>query len=221
VFRCVNQPNPGLYWVRSDGGGGVHRLTSGEEAPYSFSPNGRRLAYWAPGTNRSADLFTAPIEGDPDEPNLGPPELFLGTPANEWMPAFSPDGQWIAYMSDDSGTTEIYVRSFSDPAGRWQISNGGGVNPAWSRHGELLYRGPDQRIFAVPYTVRGGAFIPGKARRWSETAVAIVGTQSSWDLAPDGKRMAAVLPGNEDAAQSRLVLLMNFTDELQRRTAAK
>jgi serine/threonine-protein kinase len=220
VFRSVNQPNPGLYWVRSDGGG-VHRLTSGDEAPYSFSPDGRRLAFWGPGTNRSADLFTASIEGDPDKPNLGRPELFLGTPANEAMPAFSPDGQWIAYMSDDSGKNEIFVRSFSDPAARWQISNGGGVNPVWSRHGELCYLGPDQRIVAVPYTVLGGAFIKGKARRWSETAVAIVGAQGSWDLAPDGKRMAAVLPGNEDTAQSRLVLLMNFTDELQRRTAAK
>jgi len=221
VFRSTNQPKQGLYWIRSDGGGGgAHRLTSGDEAPYSFSPDGR-LAFWAPGVNHSADLFTASIQGDPDKPSLGPPELFLGTPANEAMPAFSPDGRWIAYMSDESGATEIYVRSFADRAGPWQISNGGGVTPLWSRHGELLYRGPDQRIVAVPYTARGDAFIPGKAHRWSEIVLPVVGSQSPWDLAPDGKRIAAVLPGNEEAASSRLLLLMNFADELQRRTAAQ
>ena len=221
VFRSTNQPNQGLYWVRSDGSGGAHRLTSGDEVPYSFSPDGRRLAFWAPGVNHSADLFTASIQGGPDKPSLGPPELFLGPLANEATPAFSPDGRWIAYTSDESGATEIYVRSFADPAGRWQISNGGGGTPIWSRHGELLYLGPDQHIVAVPYAARGDAFIAGKARRWSEIAVPIIGAQSAWDLAPDAKRMAAVLPGDEKAAASRLLLLMNFADELQRRAPAQ
>jgi serine/threonine-protein kinase len=222
VFRSTNQPSQGLYWVRSDGTGGAQRLTSGDEVPYSFSPNGRRLAYWAPGVSHSADLFTAVIQGDPEKPSLGSPELFLGTPANEAMPAFSPDGRWIAYTSDDSGPTEIFVRSFVDPASRWQISNGGGAVPVWSRHGELLYRGSDQRIVAVPYTARGDAFIAGKARRWSEIVLQVITGQSwSWDLAPDAKRMAVVVPGDEKAASSRLLLLMNFTDELQRRAVAK
>jgi len=221
VFRSTNQPNQGLYWVRSDGTGGAQRLTSGDEVPYSFSHDGRRLAFWAPGVSHSADLFTAVIQGGPDKPSLGSPELFLGTAANEAMPAFSPDGRWIAYMSDGSGTTEIYVRSFADPASGWQISNGGGGAPTWSRHGELLYRGADQRIVAVPYTTRGDAFVAGKARRWSEIAVPILGAQSAWDLAPDAKRMVAVLPGDEKATASRLLLLMNFADELQRRAAAQ
>jgi serine/threonine-protein kinase len=191
--------------------------------PYSFSPDGRRLAFWAPGVNRSADLFTASIQGGPDKPSLGPSELFLGTPANEATPAFSPDGRWVAYTSDESGATEIYVRSFADPAGRWQISNGGGGTPIWSRHGELLYLGPDQRIVAVPYAARGDAFIKGKARRWSEIALPVISGsgQSPWDLASDAKQMAAVLPGDEKAASPRLLLLMNFADELQRRAAAR
>src|SRR5262249_19123462 len=150
---------------------GAQRLTNGDEVPYSFSPNGRRLAFSGPGVGHSADLFTASIQGGPEKPSLGPPELFLGSPANEAMPAFSPDGRWIAYMSDDTGLTEVYVRSFADPASRWQISNGGGGAPAWSRHGELLYRSSDQHIVAVPYTASGDAFVPGKARRWSEIAV--------------------------------------------------
>jgi serine/threonine-protein kinase len=221
VFRSSNQPNQGLYWVRSDGAGAAHRLTSGDETPYSFSPDGRRLAFWAPGLNHSADLFTATVQGDPENPNLGPPELFLGSPSNEAMPAFSPDGRWIAYTSDEPGASEIFVRSFAEPAGRWQISNGGGVTPLWSRHGELLYRGPDQRIVAVPYATRGNAFISGKARRWSEIVLPMVGVQSVWDLAPDAKRVAAVLPSKEEPTPSRLVLLMNFADELQRRTPAQ
>jgi Tol biopolymer transport system component len=221
VFRVVSQKNPGLYWVRSDGGGGARRLTSGDETPYSFSPDGRRLAFSAPGVAHSADVFTALIQGDPDNPTLGPPELLVGTPANEGTPAFSPDGQWIAYASDEAGASEIFVRSVADAASRWQISNGGGISPVWSRRGDLLYRGPDQRIVVAPYTTRGDAFIPGKARRWSEIVLPITGGSSPWDLAPDAKRMAAVLPDNDDAASSRLVLLMNFADELQRRLRAQ
>jgi serine/threonine-protein kinase len=144
VFRCENPASPGIYWIRSDGGGEPQRLTDGKlnETPNSFSPDGKRLAFSQTG-NGGFDILTAAIEGDPARPRLGKPELFLGTPAYESRPAFSPDGRWLAYMSDESGNFEVYVRPFPGPGGRWQISTGGGAYPIWSRAGtDLLFNEP-------------------------------------------------------------------------------
>src|SRR5262249_11795238 len=144
VFQSTAQAAPGLYWTRSDGSGEAQRLTDGklDETPYSFSPDGKRLAFSQNGNGGSPDIFTAPIEGDPRRGDngmrLGKAELFQGTPFIERYPAFSPDGRWLAYASNESGALEVYVRPFPGPGGRWQISTGG--FPIWSRDGrELLF----------------------------------------------------------------------------------
>jgi Tol biopolymer transport system component len=72
-----------------------------------ISPDGKRLAFSQIGNGGSPDIFTAPIEGDPGHPRLGKAELFLGTPFIEVTPTFSPDGRWVAYASDESGTPEV------------------------------------------------------------------------------------------------------------------
>jgi len=109
---------------------------------------------------------------DPDHPIPGKPEPFLRTPFDENVPMFSPDSRWIAYRSNETGSSEIYVQSFPGPGGKWQISNGGGLYAFWSRDGrELFYETADNHIVKVEYTVNGESFVPG-------------------DLHPDGKRFA-------------------------------
>src|SRR5882672_10343817 len=90
------------------------------------------------------DLWTLPLDvSDPEHPGPGKPELFLRTPFDEYEPAFSPDGRWIASTSSESGRLEVYVRPFPRGApagsGKWQISTGGGVHPIWSRDGRELF----------------------------------------------------------------------------------
>jgi Tol biopolymer transport system component/predicted Ser/Thr protein kinase len=222
VFLSENSPAPGLYWIRSDGSGEAQRLTDGKlnERPASFSPDGKRLAFAEGEKGGNRDIFTAPIEGDPGHVRLGKPQLFLGTPFNEFYPAFSPDGRWLAYTSNESGTSEVYVRPFPGPGGKWQISTSGGLFPVWSRDGrELLFETLDGRVMAAGYSLKGDSFTPGKPRVWSETRLLLNAADLSvYDLAPDGKRIAAILASDE--APTHLTFLLNFSDELRRRAPA-
>jgi hypothetical protein len=89
--------------------------------------------------------------------------------------------------------------------------------PRWSNRGELFYRGPDQRIMAVGYSVRGDSFVRGTPRQWSDVTLVLPGY---WDLARDGKRAVTSLPAEgEGLPSSKLFLILNFADEIQRRTA--
>jgi len=158
---------------------------------------------------------------DPDRPKPGQPELFLRTPAGELLPRFSPDGRWIAYRSNESGSYEIYVRPFpTGSGGRWQISTSGGLYGIWSPNGrELFYETADNRIMVLDYSVDGNTFVPGKPRLWSDKQLFYTGT-SNLDLAPDGKRFLVLalpetLPGQKGSVH--VTMLLNFFDEVKRR----
>ena len=171
--------------------------------------------------NQAEDIYIAPIEGEPGHPRLGKPERFVGTPGMDITPVFSPDGRWIAYTSNESGTFEVYVRPFPGPGGRWQISAGGGVSPAWSRGGhELLYQTLTRDVIRVEYAVKGDSFAPGKSRPWTGVQLADMGPNTVFDVAPDGKHLAAILPvgpKGEEKLTSELMFLVNFFDEVKRR----
>src|SRR5262249_37296610 len=161
-------------WQRADGTGEVQRLTesSNEQFPASFHPSGKYLAFDET-TQNSDDLMILPIEGDDTSGwKPGKPSVFLNTPAREMEPMFSPDGRWIASMSNESGRFEVFVRPFPGPGGKWQISTAGGTRTAWSRpRRELFYMAPDNRIMVVSYTVEGDSFKADKPRLWSAQAI--------------------------------------------------
>jgi serine/threonine-protein kinase len=218
IFRSGGHAAKGLYWMRADGSGSPRRLTDGsaDEVPYSFSPDGR-LAFQITGPDKSMDLATAVLQGDRDGPQLGKPEIFLSTSANESAPSFSPDGRWIAYMCTESGRPEIYVRPFGRAGGRWQISTEGGFFPSWTSTGELFYRAADQHPTVVKYTANGDSFVAGKPRQWSAAVLPVIGSLPVFDVAPSGKRIVAIVPNSEETVAAKLSFLMNVTDELQRK----
>ncbi|MEZ5356864.1 MAG: protein kinase [Bryobacteraceae bacterium] len=230
VFQSTDPAAPGLYAVRSDGSGEAGRLSTGDpiEYPYSFSPDGKHLAFHGSGNDGSWDIFTMPVEADtaPDGPGvrLGKPELFVGTPAMESGPRFSPDGRWLAYHSAESGMPEVYVRSFPGPGGRWQVSKGGGVDPVWLPDGQgLFFLTPEGQVLAVDSTARGDTFVASEPRVWTETRVQRYSVYANYDVAPDGKRLAVIVPpaaGGEKPV-THLTFLLNFFDELQRKAPGK
>jgi serine/threonine-protein kinase len=190
--------------------------------PWSFAPEGKRLAYMEMAPETTYDLWTAPLENDGGGLRAGKREVFLQTPSDERNPSFSPDGHWLAYVSNESRGFQVYVRAFPDTGGKWQISVDGGGYPMWSRsRRELFFESLDNRIMVADYTVQGDSFVPYKPRLWSEKAlVNTVNSSKNVDLAPDGRRIVALMLAEEGEAQqlrNQVVFLMNFFDELRRR----
>ena len=227
AFRAAGE---GLFVTRSDGSGKPQPLTQSKniQVPWSFTPDGKRLAFYEQDSKTSFDLWTVPLESDSAGLRAGKPEVFLQTPADERAPSFSPDGRWLAYVSDESGTFQVYVRAFPDKGGKWQISNSGGWLPMWSRNGrELFFETLDNHIMVAAYTVKGDSFVADKPRVWSEQQIAdprLTLTSRNVDLAPDGKRIVALMPVETtegQKAQNHVIFLENFFDEVRRRTVAQ
>jgi serine/threonine-protein kinase len=221
VFSSSNGSRSDMYRVRTDGSDEAQPLSGakGQGVPRSFSPDGKRLAF-----DKANEIWTAPVEGGSEHPSLGPGTRFLDALIPIPDAQFSPDGRWMAYVSAETGNSEVFVRPFPGPGGRWQISTGGGRFPIWSRRGhELFFLGLDQRIRVTGYTAGGNSFFPGTPRVWSERRVADLGVNSAYDLAPDGKRFAVILDAEQTGASkpvTTVTILVNFLDELRRRFPA-
>jgi serine/threonine-protein kinase len=225
LFRSFGS-NVGLWWVRTDGGGQPVQLLAvnvADVGPNALSSDGRLLIYSAPDERGNDAMWTVALDQtDTDNPKLGKPRPFFHSPAAETRPAFSSDGQWVAYQSDESGFSEIYVRAFyrsaSSSSGKWQVSSGGGTEPVWSRSGRQLFFLAGGSIMVTDYQTANGTFAAGKARVWS-SAMRVGDTGfSKHDVAPDGKRIAILtrLEPEADARQPRMNLLLNFFDEVVR-----
>ena len=216
----------GLYWTRADGAGDALRLTARgkHKRANSWSPDDKTLAFMQLNPDTSWDIMTLSIEGDPKSGwKVGEPRPFLSGPFIEQDAAFSPDGRWLAYASDETGKLEVYVKPFPGPGGRWQISAGGGSSPRWSRSSkELFYRAADQRIMVTTYATTGDSFDAGKAGLWSPSQFGSGGPTSNFDLHPDGKRLVVLKApsGVENAPVNKVTFFFNFFEELRRKVPA-
>jgi hypothetical protein len=139
-------------------------------------------------------------------------------------PMISRDGRWLAYMSNESGTYRIYVERFPGGGAKAQISDDGGTYPAWSRNGREIFfwqfdeRHPKNELMVAPYQARGDLLMADKPRPWSGRPLAVFSTTRSYDPAPDGKHIVALVPADAPAeGEGRVVFLLNFFDELRRR----
>ena len=113
------------------------------------------------------------------------------------------------------------MQAFPDKSGKQQISSSGGLYPAWSRNGrEIFFRDFKGRVMVASYTVDGDSFLPDKPRVWSEKRPAHFSSTRSYDPAPDGKRIVALMPAEGrqgQKSQDHVIFLLNFFDELRRR----
>jgi serine/threonine-protein kinase len=218
-FVIFQKAGAGIFWTPADSSGQPQPLIPDKSIliPWSMPQDGKRLAFFEPG---KADgwIYTAEVTEEGAVLKAGKPERFFESKFNDFTPEFSPDGRWIAYLTQESNRPEIVVRAFPAPAsgqgGRWPVSTNGGTAVHWSRNShELLYQEGD-RIMAVSYTVNGDTFIPEKPRVRIEK---LGGT--NWDVARDG-RIAVQTPvqsAQAPAADHTVVFLQNFFDYLRQR----
>jgi serine/threonine-protein kinase len=212
----------GMFWTRSDGGSQPQQLTQSKDIqfPWSFTPDGKRLAFIDVSPETGYDLWTVSIENDSGRLKAGTPEKFLVTRFDERHPSFSPDGRWIAYASNETGNFQIYVKAFPDTGGRWTISGSGGVYPVFSPKGrDLFYRTEDGLVMVASYTVKDNAFVADPPRLFSEKRLANLPLNGSYDVGSDG-RIVGLFPLQEPLSgrtQNHVTFLLNFADEIRRR----
>lgn len=201
-----------VYEVNAAGTGQEHLIleTGSDTWPLDLSPDGRFLLY-GQGLNigrTESQLWIYDMKGQV------PPSPLLGSHAVEGDGQFSPDGRWVAYTSNESGTEQVYVVPFqrlsassagkADIGGRRQISVSGGRWPRWRRDGrELFYVSPDSSLVAVPVKIRGSQCETGAVR--SLFRIDQPHDTFPYDVAPDGRRFILNTPAPEGNAPLTLV----------------
>jgi len=180
---------------------------AGPQFPTSWSPDGSTLAFHERKPSGERDIWVVTAGSDPVP--------FLLTPFDERSPRFSPDGKWLAYVSDESGRNDVYVQPFPGPGPKWLVSTDGGVDPVWSKDSrELFYRRDDQ-MMAVSVAPTG-EFSAGRPRRLFEMRFDAGDNGPNYDVSRDGSWF--LMPRSEQAAAAgELHLVLDWFNEVAAR----
>jgi len=196
-----------------DGSGAAEHLTSGGyRIPTSISSDGKTIVFRQNSATTGYDIGMVRLEGERE------PEMLLQTPFDEHTGKLSPDDRWLAYVSDESGREEIYVRTLVGAGGKWQISTEGGTEPLWSRDGRELFYRNGQKMMAVAISaeaeLRAGKptlLFEGRYRTgWSSG-----NPSTNYDVTPGGQRFVMVKQ-SEETGSDTFILAQNWFEELKR-----
>ena len=195
-----------LYWKLSDGTGNAELLLESASLkwPFDFSHDGTTLLYSDVASSENRNIWTMTLDEEPTP--------FVATTFDEVNPRFSPDGRWVAYVSNESGRDEIYARPYPGPGGAVVLSTDGGTEPVWSQTGgELFFRSGD-KMMAIPIRQKP-AFDFGDPELLFEGSFRRANNSWSYDVTSDGQRFVMVpLASEADTAQIHVVL--NWIQEL-------
>jgi hypothetical protein len=179
------------------------------KGPGSWTPDGQTLVYYAVNTQGDRDIWMLPVGGDPVP--------FLVTASNERAPRLSPNGKWLAYISDQPGEDRIFVQAFPEGGERHPVSTGPGTEAVWSRDGrELFYRNGNE-MWVVEVETGGPEFRLGNQRLLFEqpyTHAFNAQGSPNYDVSLDGQQFLMVQTGAAGTAE--LTLVLNWTEELTR-----
>jgi serine/threonine-protein kinase len=218
VYRSTQAGPWNVFWKNADGTGNAEQLTKSQflTEPTSFSPGGKILAFSEQNTVTRRDIWVLPLDGDRK------PMPIIKTPADESVPRFSPDGHWIAYVSDESGRAEVYVQPYPTSGQKWQISTSGGREPVWAPNGaELFYREGSTKMM-VSEIKTTPSFSAAKARLLFEGDYeGAIASRPNFDISSDGRRFLMLKPVDQEKSTTEVKVMPNWLDEVRRRVATK
>jgi serine/threonine-protein kinase len=203
-----------IFWRPSDGTGQREELSRGNypRYPESLSPDGKSMAFVELHPTRRGDIWLMSLEGDRQARPL------LATDADEQEPRFSPDGRWLAYVSNETGRDEVFIRSTADAGGRKRLSSDGGIHPVWGRTARDIFFlrgtqlvtvsldsqgdpiGRDHAVFTVP-KLDGLEYDAG---------------HEGFDIMPDGEHFVFGF-GPQAIPATRYDIVLNWFEELRKK----
>jgi hypothetical protein len=200
----------GLFWQLADGSGKPERLCcegGRGTGVSSWSPDGELTAGGGAGATGDLHVWRRGDAG---------PQVLRETPSGEGAAMFSPNGHWLAYASNESGRSEIYLEPYPGPGAKERISTEGGTEPMWNRNGRELFYRAGNRMMAVDITTEP-AFSAGKPkilfeRQYEPTLI----SNANYDVSADGQRFLMLKGEIEEAAPTQINVVLNWFDELKR-----
>jgi eukaryotic-like serine/threonine-protein kinase len=205
-----------IYSKSLDGTTADEQLLSspGTTVPLAWSPNGNELAIVTVTSATGQDVAIL------DHRHPGPSRAFVNSKAREGAPAFSPDGHWIAYVSDKSGSAEVYLRPYPGPGEEVPVSADGGIEPVWATKAPVIFYRRDDVMMAVD-VVTTPTLSVGKPRRLFERPYAHSNAfWANYDVTANGERLLmvkAVAP----VAPTKINVVLNWFTELQQRVPTR
>jgi tRNA A-37 threonylcarbamoyl transferase component Bud32 len=199
-----------LYLVPADGSGAPRELVSqpGFWRATGFEPGGRGLIYSGTGKNqKKEEIWRVGLDSG------ATPQRILGSDFDNGGPSLSPDGRWLAYVTNESGRKEVYVRPYAGPGGRWQVSLDGGAEAIWSPDGnEIFYRAGDDMIAAAVRTVPSFE-VTGRTKLFAEDFMSAVFMDQNYSVMRGGKSLFMLrrVTGSRQA----ISVTLNWFDQLR------
>jgi serine/threonine-protein kinase len=206
VYSRGPNGNADLAWIPSDGSGPAESLLVAPDDQWAgaFSRDGSMLAFRSgAGGSTKRSLHYLPLD------SARRPQPILANQFDNHSPSLSPDARWVAYVSDESGRPEVYVRPFPGPGGRWQVSLQGGNEPRWSPTGREIFYRSGNRMMTATVTMRP-VFAVGERQQLFDANYGSLTIHTNYDVTPDGRSFLMTRPLRE--TQGFVVVLNWFTN---------
>ncbi|MFI5312270.1 MAG: protein kinase, partial [Gemmatimonadales bacterium] len=212
LYRSDRGRRSALWWQAADESGSAAPLlasANGDIYEGVMTPDGKTVVYQL--DTAGADVLFRSIEGDTT------PRRVAESAAIEDMARVSPDGKWVAFVTDASGSAQVVVQPFPGPGGRIQVSSAGGFEPVWSRDGRRLFYRDGSHLVAATVVTSPGFTVTSRTPLFDDTFAPAVSPHANYDVAPDGEHLL-LLRATES---SQVIIVHNWRAEMHARLAGR